>query len=179
MSGEIATLTLGALSVTLRVYVAFLLVFAGVAKLRTPAEFEASLSAYRVLPDLLLAPVARLLPVVEIALAALLLVPPLALFGSIGTALLLLVFAAAIGINLTRGRSHIDCGCGGTSMPIRWSLVYRNLVTALLLAATAAVAASDQPLLLLGAIVAGFGVYLVHRICDMLSTLAAPFRPTA
>ena len=179
MTAEIATLTLDALTLALRVYVALLLVVAGLAKLRTPLEFEASLSAYRIVPDALLAPVARLLPPVELALAALLLVPGLSTVASIAAAALLFAFAAAIGINLTRGRAHIDCGCGGTSMPIRWTMVYRNLVTALLLAATAPAAASVHPLLLLGAIVAGVGIYLVHRICDMLSTLAAPFRPTA
>ena len=39
----------------------------------------------------------------------------------------------AIGINLQRGRQHIDCGCGGDSVPLSPGLVWRNLTMVLLL----------------------------------------------
>jgi hypothetical protein len=45
---------------------------------------------------------------------------------------LLLLFAAAMAINLRRGRSDIDCGCfvGLMRQRIDWVLVHRNLVLA-------------------------------------------------
>jgi hypothetical protein len=45
---------------------------------------------------------------------------------------LLLAFAAAMAINLARGRSDIDCGCfiGVQKQRISWPLVVRNLVLA-------------------------------------------------
>ena len=45
---------------------------------------------------------------------------------------LLLGYAAAIGVNLLRGRVRIDCGCGGAAGRERlsWWLVGRNVVCA-------------------------------------------------
>ena len=45
---------------------------------------------------------------------------------------LLVLFAAAMAINLGRGRSDIDCGCfiGVQKQRISWALVVRNLVLA-------------------------------------------------
>jgi hypothetical protein len=43
------------------------------------------------------------------------------------------MYAAAIAINLRRGRAHISCGCGfggasGGDQPLSWWLVARNLL---------------------------------------------------
>ncbi len=45
---------------------------------------------------------------------------------------MLLVYAAAVGVNLRRGRRHIDCGCAGPAArrPISGWLVARNVVLA-------------------------------------------------
>jgi Methylamine utilisation protein MauE len=51
-------------------------------------------------------------------------------FGAILAAALLLGYATVIAINLLRGRSQIDCGCGGARQPLAWSLVARNVVLA-------------------------------------------------
>ena len=48
----------------------------------------------------------------------------------LASAALLATYAAAVGINLARGRRSIDCGCGGTPRPIQPWLVGRNLVLA-------------------------------------------------
>jgi hypothetical protein len=47
---------------------------------------------------------------------------------------LLLLFALAMGINLRRGRRHIDCGCfqNALKQTLSWALVMRNVVLALL-----------------------------------------------
>jgi len=82
-------------------------------KLRHPQDFAAALAAYRLLPDALVSPLARTIPVVEVAGAAGLLWPPGRAFGAAVVAALLLAYAVAIGINLARGRRDVDCGCGG------------------------------------------------------------------
>jgi hypothetical protein len=97
-------------------------------KLSEPEVFAASVSAYELLPRWLVVPVARLLPWAEAGLAVGVLLPitrPAALIGLIA---LLLAYAAAIGVNLLRGRRDIDCGCGGASQPLSWGLVARNLI---------------------------------------------------
>jgi hypothetical protein len=51
-------------------------------------------------------------------------------YGAILAAALLLGYATVIAINLLRGRTQIDCGCGGARQPLAWSLVARNVVLA-------------------------------------------------
>ncbi len=50
----------------------------------------------------------------------------------------LTVYALAIGFNLLRGRSDIDCGCSGpgSQQPISWHLVVRNIFLVTLAGAT-------------------------------------------
>lgn len=91
------------------------------------AGFARGLAAYQLLPARLIAPLAWLLPLLELALAATFLLGlMLPIAGGIG-ALLLAVFIAAIVINLRRGRS-IACNCHGSAQqtPISWGLVVRD-----------------------------------------------------
>ncbi|WP_421846837.1 MauE/DoxX family redox-associated membrane protein [Novosphingobium sp.] len=89
---------------------------------------------YRLLPAGLVGPVARMLPLAEMGAAVSLLLIHHGL-GAAPAFALLLVFAAAMAINLMRGRSQIDCGCGRSQLrqPLSWLLVARNLVLAALL----------------------------------------------
>jgi hypothetical protein len=93
------------------------------------------------LPPVAIAPVAWLLPLLELAVAAALLAGwMLPAAGSIA-ALLLLTFIAAIVINLRRGR-RIACNCHGSSQqtPLSWGLVAHDallLLPALFLASFA------------------------------------------
>jgi hypothetical protein len=135
-------------------------------KLAEPNAFLSALSAYRLLPGRLLEPAARLVPVLEIALGVAMLVPATRTPGLWGVAALLLAYAGAMGINLLRGRSYIDCGCGGAAHPLSWGLVVRNLVLA-----AAAVAVSgpvvDRSLtwldafILVAGVLAFFAAYLM------------------
>ena len=73
-------------------------------KLSEPDVFAGSLAAYRLLPQALVTPVARLLPLAEAALGAGILLPatrPIALLLLAG---LVLVYGTAMAINLLRGR---------------------------------------------------------------------------
>jgi hypothetical protein len=99
-------------------------------KFSAPEEFVGALAAYRLIPDALVWPVARLLPVIEAALGIGILVPVTRQAALVGVAALVLLYAVAMAINLVRGRRSIDCGCGGAAHPLSWGLVARNLVLA-------------------------------------------------
>jgi hypothetical protein len=110
--------------------IAVLLASAATHKVRAPARFAKQVADYQLLPDALVHPVSRAIPVVELALAFALLVPVCRPFAAVGAAGLLALYAAAIGINLWRGRRDIDCGCAGPdqAQPLRPVLLARNSV---------------------------------------------------
>lgn len=114
---------------------------AGLAKLRHRDVFPGVVANYRLLPEALVAPAAALLPPVELGLGLGLIVSVLTGGGplhwfALPAAALFVAFAAAMAINIRRGRSQIDCGCGRSHLrqPLGWGLVGRNLVLAALVA---------------------------------------------
>ncbi|MGE0625649.1 MAG: MauE/DoxX family redox-associated membrane protein [Pseudomonadales bacterium] len=117
-----------ALASGLLIFAAGLFASAALHKVRTFAEFTGFVSGYRLLPEGLVRLGSGVIVAAELAAipAALGLIPGLAQLP----ALLLLAYAGAMGVNLLRGRNDIDCGCGGTPMPISWAAVVRNLVLA-------------------------------------------------
>ena len=88
---------------------------------------------YRLVPALLLGPVALSIALVEGALAVAWIVAPwhvgVATVAGVGTAILMAAYGGGIAANLVRGRSWIDCGCGGGEQ-LSWVLVVRNVVLA-------------------------------------------------
>ena len=88
-------------------------------------------------PDRLVAPLALLLPVAELAVAVALLFAATRPAGAVGALVLLGVFSTAIGVSLARGKAP-DCHCFGQlhSAPASWKTLARNA----LLAGLAAVA---------------------------------------
>ena len=101
-----------------------LFVAGAVGKLRDVAEFERSLAGYRLVPQRLERAGAWSIALLELAIG-------LGAFAQQRVALLaaglvLAGYAAAIGINLLRGRRFIDCGCGGAAQPLSGGLVARN-----------------------------------------------------
>lgn len=119
-----------AVDLALRASLALLLVAAALHKLRARAAFRAALEGYDLLPAWALSAAAALLPALELAIGAALAARVEA--AAIAAAALLLVYAAAIGANLRRGRGDIDCGCAGPArhVPLAWPLVFRNLAAA-------------------------------------------------
>lgn len=117
---------------------AFALLFASAAihKLRDLAGFADAFAAYELLPAGA-ARLAWLLPLLELAVAAGVLLGATRAAASAAGGALLLVYAAAIGVNLQRGRRDLACGCGGPleRRPIASWMVWRNLALAALLAA--------------------------------------------
>lgn len=97
-------------------------------KMSAPRHFEGQLAAYDVLPDVMVKPVAGVLPWIEMALVFLILVPVTRTFAASLSALLLAAYALAMAINLLRGRKDIDCGCGGQPQLLSRWLLLRNAV---------------------------------------------------
>ena len=126
-------------TVGLMITASFALLFgaAGVHKLRSRAEFERTLTAYDLLPEGRTRPVSVTIPVLEVGVAAGLLLPMTRDVASLAGVVLLDVYAAAMGLNLRRGRLELDCGCLGFGRGHRISgaLLWRNLILGLVLLA--------------------------------------------
>ena len=105
-------------------------------KLRDLPLFQANVENYRLLPDNLAWPAAILLPLWEMMAGVLVLFDPARTAGAALAIGLLSVVTAAVAINLWRGRTEIDCGCGSLGghvgdQTLNWGLVIRNLVLAI------------------------------------------------
>jgi hypothetical protein len=135
-------------SIAIGVLTSLVFARAGALKLRAWSSLTGVVDNYDLLPPFATPVVAAVLPVAEIAMAAALAASALwAIFRptpwlawiDAAAAALLAVFAAAVAINLARGRDHIDCGCGDAAsrQPLHAGLVVRNLAMAVALAAAA------------------------------------------
>lgn len=118
------------IEIALRLFLALLFAGAALSKLKSAEEFVGVVRNFRLLPEALADVVARVLPFAELALALGLMWNVTSPYALLAAAALLLVFAFAIGINLARGRTQIDCGCfrTGARQSLSWALVMRNLV---------------------------------------------------
>lgn len=152
--------------------VALLFASASAHKLRDLRRFEEIFSAYGVLGAVSRWHLAWVVPALELAVAVGLLFDlsrPYA--ASIGV-VLLLAYAAAITLNLRRGRRDLACGCGGPDerRPIAPWMVWRNILVALVLA-IALVPWTTRPLNLTDAVTVIFGLLtlaLVYLCVDQL-----------
>ncbi len=128
-----------ALDLALRGAIAVLFVTAAWHKLKDPVAFWQVLAAYRVLPTWFARPASFFIPIAESATALFLLVLPTSSVPLIAAMSLWILYGLAMAFNLLRGRTQLDCGCGGVGadQTIGWPLVARNGVlvgfTALLL----------------------------------------------
>lgn len=116
-----------------RLVPAGVLLWAGIAKALDQQGSLLSVSSYDVLPDTLARPVATLLPWVEIAIAALLLLGLFVRFAGASTAILTTVFVAGLIQAKARGL-QIDCGCfsvGGAGDGVSWWDIIRDVPIAL------------------------------------------------
>src|SRR5919109_3746352 len=100
---------------------------AGLAKLADRAGTRQALVDFGV-PARVTTPFGLLLPLAELAVAVALVPRATAWWGAMGALALLLLFVAAIAVNLAHGRKP-DCRCFGqlSSTPVGWSTVARNV----------------------------------------------------
>ncbi|MEN6331744.1 MAG: MauE/DoxX family redox-associated membrane protein [Smithella sp.] len=109
-----------------RLALGVLFLYAGVGKIISPQEFAVAIYNYQLLPDGAINLLAVVLPWLEILLAAALIAGIYVRGASLLSALLFLVFATALSINLVRGLD-ISCGCfGGASGSINWLYLVRD-----------------------------------------------------
>ncbi|MEV0368155.1 MauE/DoxX family redox-associated membrane protein [Nocardia fusca] len=115
-----------------------LLVLAGYAKAATSMAWRLEwLDSYELLPRPLLAPVAWLLPVTELAVGTMYVLGVFGRAGAAAAAIVLAVVSAAVVIALLRGQ-QVSCGClGKVGTLISWPVVARNAVLIAAVAATA------------------------------------------
>jgi len=158
----------------LRWALALVLGAAALHKVRAPGRFRAARAEYRLLPARLEGAAARALPALE-ALAALGLLAPASAPARGAAALagaLLVVYGAAIAVNLARGRREIECGCslGGARQPLSGALVARNGLLAALAAAAALPAGARAPLAFEWAIaaLAAAAIAALYHAADLL-----------
>lgn len=147
---------------------------AGIAKLLHRELVPGVVANYRLLPDALVGPVAAVLPLAEVAIA-LALLGGFGLFAALPAIVLLLAFAGGMAINIRRGRSHIDCGCGRSQLrqPLSWSLVARNGVLAvLLLPALLPIPAATGADFVIG-LASGMSLFVLVLLFNSIAALAA------
>src|SRR5215217_5883216 len=109
-----------------RLVLAAVFSLAGVAKLADRAGSRKAVADFGV-PSSLATPLATLLPLAELAVAAALIPAASAWWGALGALALLLLFVVGISINLARGRKP-ECHCFGQlhSAPAGWKTLARN-----------------------------------------------------
>lgn len=98
-------------------------------KLRHFADFHAAVEAYRLLPGRFVRVFAVLFVCVEMVAGTLLLFAAGRMPGAAVAVLLVGLASAAVAVNLLRGYTDIDCGCGGLSRfspGLSWWMVIRN-----------------------------------------------------
>jgi|ERR1700722_5067079 len=161
-----------AIGILMTASVALLFASAGAHKLRDLARFDEIFSAYGLMPVIPRVRISRLVPFVEIAIAAGLAVKASRPYSAALGIILLSGYAAAIAVNLRRGRRDLACGCGGPDerRPIAAWMVWRNLLIALAVAAAFA-PWTARPLNLTDGFTIAFGlptIALVYLCVDQL-----------
>jgi len=116
--------------------ISFLLVDAGLHKLRAPRYYAVVVDDYRILPEGAGLWVALPLGLVEALAGIAVLLPSAHRAGLAAAAALFAIYFAAIAWNLARGRRAIDCGCGapGAAQPLAPALLWRNALLTLVAA---------------------------------------------
>ncbi len=107
-------------------------------KLRRPDHFKVALDDYRLLPFPARTFHALIVGLAEAAIGVGMLIEQIRATAAAAGMVMLIAYALAIGVNLLRGRSDVDCGCAGPAshQPISWHLVARNILLATMAAAT-------------------------------------------
>lgn len=117
------------------------------------AEFVGTVRDYRLVPWP--RAVALALTALELGIVVGLLLPGSRQAAAVAGAALLAVYALAIGLNLRRGRTSIDCGCGGPGQGISPLHVARNAALIALAAPVALIGSPPLPDLAAAIVVAG------------------------
>lgn len=116
------------LTATITVFMCLLFARAAWHKIAEFAEFTGFVADYKLVPEQLVKLVSVAVVGAEVLAVLLQLVPGGQAYGLVLGIAILSLYAAAMSINILRGRTSIECGCGGAVQPLSWSLVWRNTV---------------------------------------------------
>ncbi|GBQ95595.1 methylamine utilization protein MauE [Acetobacter nitrogenifigens DSM 23921 = NBRC 105050] len=149
---------------------------ASVSKMRDRDGFLGQLAAYRLLPDALLTPVLWLLIGAETLLGAGLLSGVAPTACGLASAALLLVFSAAMAINVIRGRTSISCGClpGSGGETLSWRSVARSVALAVAALFVAVAGSPDSLALRAQGAITGACLLALAIAASRLTLLPAP-----
>lgn len=113
----------------LRLVLGGIFIVAGASKIGHAAEFAQQIAAFRLLPQLTIAPIAIILPFLEVLLGGYLVIGLFTRIAAWVAAVLLLVFDGAIASAVLRGLS-LSCGCFGPNdkSVTSWAEVGRDAV---------------------------------------------------
>jgi len=113
------------------------------------------------------------LPPAELAVGLLLLSARSRPWGEAAAITLLGLFALAMAINVRRGRTHIDCGCGQSVLKqtLSWMLVGRNAGLVVLLLPSLSFAGPETISASLSGVAAGLAFFVVYLLFNALSAL--------
>ena len=164
---------------TLALALAALFGAAVIHKLGAMREWPGIVRSYALLPNVLVMPVAAALIGAEALTAVALMVPRLRPPGGELAGALLALYAAALSINLWRGRTSIDCGCfaGQLRHGIAPWMVARNLVLGAL-ALTLLLPPTARPTTLTDDAVAVVCALTLAFLYPVLTVAARPPPPT-
>jgi hypothetical protein len=156
-----------------RVSIGLVFMLAAVQKVQHWRLLPGVVANYRLLPGWVALPAASLLPPLELLLAVGLLSGQLQPWPELAAIALLLLFAGAMAVNIARGRTHIDCGCGQAFLAQHLSppLVARNLVLAALLLPSFVPPPPMPMSAQLSAVAAGLGFFLLYLLFNLLDAL--------
>jgi uncharacterized membrane protein YphA (DoxX/SURF4 family) len=163
---------------------ALLFATAAIHKLRDLRRFDEIFSAYGLVPGRVRLRLSRAVPLLEVLVAAGLLLDVSRKLAASSAIALLVAYAIAIVINLARGRRDLACGCGGPDdrRPIAPWMVWRNILTASLLALVL-LPWGSRPWVLTDLVTVVFGtitcalVYLcIERLLDYSARVTAGLR---
>lgn len=149
-----------------------LFLFTGIGKAMDSARFASDIAAYRLLPLDAAFPTAYVIIVIETVLGIWLFSGAAAAVAGLFSALLLLGFAIAMGVNVWRGRTHLSCGCiPGVDAQLSWGSVSRNCVLAGLVFLVGLCGQPASGFLCVEGLLMGVAVLL---LCVATVSLAAP-----
>ncbi|HJR45380.1 MAG TPA: MauE/DoxX family redox-associated membrane protein [Actinomycetota bacterium] len=148
-----------------------ILVVAAGGKLGAPDRFRRALTTYRVIPKAAIPFLVVVVPVTELALAALQWVRPLQPVAGLAITGMFVVFTLLLLRSLLAGE-EADCGCFGSAAPekVSWFSVLRNVVL-IGLALAGAFAGGDSAASTLAPVLAGIGAGLLILVVDQALTV--------
>jgi len=114
-------------SLTFIVFTLLLFVRAALHKTSDFLEYQGFVADYQLVPETWVKTIALVSVAAEVSVIVLLLIEVTRPTGLVLAAALLLCYGIAMAINIHRGHTRIECGCGGTPQLLGRSLLWRNL----------------------------------------------------